>query len=98
MALYDVWDNPAEGAMLLEVQANVLADYSTRVVIPLVPAKGHIKATRLNPVVSIGETEWLVYTQYISAVPKSVLKSKVANLNPEHDRIIAALDFLFTGV
>jgi toxin CcdB len=98
LARYDVWDNPAEGGLLLEVQADVLSEYSSRVVIPLVPAAAHKNAGRLNPVVMIGETEWMVFTQYVSAVPKAVLKRRIANLAEEHFRIVAALDFLFTGV
>lgn len=98
MARYDVWDNPAEGGLLLEVQSDLLSEYSSRVVIPLVPAATHKNAGRLNPVVMIGETEWTVFTQYISAVPKAALKRRIANLADEHLRIVAALDFLFAGI
>jgi len=98
VAHYDVWQSPDGAELLLEVQANVLSEYSSRVVVPLVPRTEHRPASRLNPVFSIGEREWTLYTQYIAAVPVRILKHRVANVTREHDRIVAALDFLFTGV
>ncbi|MCG6859409.1 MAG: CcdB family protein [Salaquimonas sp.] len=97
MARYDVYDNPVESGLLLDVQSDILADYSTRVVVPLVPKSGDDAAYRLNPVFEIGEREWVMYTQHLSAVPGAALKNKIANMTPEHDRIVAALDMLFHG-
>jgi toxin CcdB len=97
LARYDIYDNPAEGALLLDVQANLLSELSTRVVVPLFSKTTHKPAERLNPVFRIGDGEWVMFTQYLSAIPKSVLKNKVGNLDKEHDKIVAALDMLFQG-
>ncbi len=97
LAKYDVYDNPAEGGLLLEVQADVLSEFSSRVVVPLVPGIHHRPVDRLNPVFKIGDAEWVMFTQYLTAVPKSVLKEKIGHLGGEHDRIVAALDMLFQG-
>lgn len=97
LARYDVYDNPAEGALLLDIQADLLSELSSRVVVPLIPKSEHKQAERLNPVFCVGDEDWVMLTQYLSAVPKSVLKNKVGNLDEEHDKIVAALDMLFQG-
>lgn len=97
LARYDVYENAVEGGLLLDLQADLLSDLTTRVVVPLVVKSGNIAAERLNPVFDIGEQEWVMWTQYLSAVPKSILKVRIDNLAGEHDRIIAALDMLFQG-
>lgn len=97
LARYDVYANADEGGLLLDIQADLLSDLTTCVVVPLVPKSGNIAADRLNPVFNLGGQEWMMWTQYLSAVPKSVLKVRIDNLAGEHDRIIAALDMLFQG-
>ena len=36
-------------------------------------------------------------TQFIAAVPASILLERITSLSEEHDRIVAALDMLFQG-
>jgi toxin CcdB len=46
MARYDVFPNLGGSGYLLDVQADILEDLSTRVVVPLVPATDKVKVVR----------------------------------------------------
>jgi toxin CcdB len=52
---------------------------------------------RLNPKVGVGDTALVALTQYMASVSNRLLRNPVANLSPQRDEILAALDFLFTG-
>lgn len=104
MAHLDVYRNPnakqAPGfPYLLEVQTSLLGEIPTTVVIPLgLPAViDHIPVVRLNPPVKVSGRKLLVMTQELAAIKRRTLKEPVANLSPQRDEILAALDFLFTG-
>jgi toxin CcdB len=56
-----------------------------------------VAVVRLNPTGPIAGKEYLVRVQDIATMPRSLLKKPVANLSPQRDEILAALDFLFTG-
>ena len=85
---------------LLDVQARLLDDLETRVVVPLAAKElfaGKI-LTRLMPIVEIRGKEHVAVTPQMSGIAKRELGDCVANLAPARPEIIAALDFLFTGV
>lgn len=52
---------------------------------------------RLNPQLMIEEEMLIALTQDIAAISRRLLIHPVANLSAQHDEILAALDFLFTG-
>jgi len=98
MSRYEVYANPSGRGYLLDVQADILQPLNTRVAVPLVPLSGAPKpAKTLNPVFDIGGEPYAMVTQYIAAVPVSELLNPVCSLQPRHDEIVAAIDFLFHG-
>jgi toxin CcdB len=98
MARHDVFARIGGDGYLLDVQADLLDILATRIVVPLLPiAIAPKQARRLNPVFRVGGIEVVMATQFLSAVPVSVLGEKQANLSTEHDRIVAALDMAFQG-
>jgi toxin CcdB len=103
LAQFDVYPNPI-GTMdnvpfLVDVQADHLAGMPTRMVIPLGRPNESLRPTRnLNPSLCVeGETLVLI-TQHATALPARVLGRKVTSLAEHRSDIIAALDFLFTGI
>lgn len=85
--------------LLLDVQADLLAQLDTRVVVPLAP-KRTFKATPLrivNPVLKIDGTEYVAVFQELAAIAKADLGAVKASAVPYRSELIAALDFLFTG-
>lgn len=103
MAQFDVYRNPNPATVaavpyLLDVQSDLLSESRTRVVVPLAPLESVGRpAARLNPVFRVEDTEVLMMTQHLAAVPRAALHNPVMSLTGEHDRIVAALDFLVLG-
>jgi toxin CcdB len=101
MARFDVHRNQRSGTsfpFLLDVQANLLSDLRTRLVIPLLPAglapraRGH-----LNPEVKVAGEPFRLQTEIIGPVAVSQLGELVASLEQQRDEIVAAIDFLLQG-
>ncbi|KAB2658038.1 plasmid maintenance protein CcdB [Brucella tritici] len=97
MARYDVYSNPG-GGYVLDVQADLLDELKTRIVIPLIiKTLAPIPAKRLNPSFDIEGEEYVLVTQFMAAIPVSVFKTPVTNLSASHDEIVAARDMVFHG-
>ncbi|MFZ5468233.1 MAG: CcdB family protein [Myxococcota bacterium] len=100
---FDVFRNPNAATAravpwLLVIQADLLEDFPTRAVIPLVrPSALQVPASRLNPSFEISGERAILLTQQIGAVPKRSLKERVAVLADQRTKIIGAIDFLLAG-
>lgn len=98
MAQYEVFSNPAGGGCLLDVQSNLLEDLNVRAVVPLLlEGDAPVAASRLNPIFEIEGAAHVMMTQYIAAVPTSLLRSPIGDLSAKFDAITSALDMLFHG-
>ncbi len=86
--------------MVVDVQADLLSDLASRVVVPLVPEQKakHEKLPQLKPLIRVGDADYVLMTTDIGVLPKSQLGAHVTNIEDKHrDDITAALDFLFQG-
>lgn len=98
MAQFDVW-RTSEGALVIDCQSNLLKHLNTRLVVPLLHAdQFDAVARRLNPLFTIEETDYVMYTQFTATFPVSQLSEIVMNLDDDSLSIIGALDVLLTGV
>ena len=98
MARFDVYRNGADRGFLLDVQADLLSHLNTRVVVPLLACDGDLLSAKgLNPVFEIEGGGWVMATQFMAAVPSSLLKVSVARLDAFRAEITTALDMLFQG-
>ena len=98
MAKYDLFANPDGEGYLLDVQANLLEDLATRIVVPLVPQPNAPRALkRLNPVFAIGGKQFVMFTHLIGTVSTSGLADPRTSLAEHSDQVDAALDMLFRG-
>jgi toxin CcdB len=98
MARFDLYAEPGGAGFLLDVQTDLLHGFTTRVVIPVLPAESIPTPIRaLTPAVEIGGRRHLVATQLLSAVPAAMLKVPVGNLSRHADAITRALEMLFQG-
>lgn len=80
------------------MQANVLSSLNTRVVVPLLPlSEAPVPAKRLNPVFEIATEPHVMVTQFLTAIPWSLLGQSVTNLDNRHIEVMAALDMVLIG-
>jgi toxin CcdB len=85
---------------LLDIQSNLLSELETRVVVPLYAAtavKGKA-LTVLTPIFEIEGKEYVAMTPQLAGISKKELGAEVAELAARRGTIIAALDFLITGI
>ena len=98
MARLDVYPNPDRAGYLLDVQTDLLDGLNTRVVVPLLPLEQAPEpAKRLNPVFEINGQKVVMATQFLAAVPATLLKSPTGNLADHFASITNALDMVFQG-
>ncbi|MEP3427973.1 MAG: CcdB family protein [Hyphomicrobiales bacterium] len=98
MARNDLYRLTSSQTLVLDVQADLLDNLNTRVVVPLLGrADAPTPAKFLNPVFTLEEEEFVMATQFLSAVSKSELGDAVGNLDKHHQDITRALDMVFQG-
>ncbi|HOB45670.1 MAG TPA: CcdB family protein [Zoogloea sp.] len=98
MARFGVFRNPDAAGYLLDVQADLLGHLNTRVVVPLLPLNvAPTPAKTLNPVFEVDGESVVMATQFLAAVPASLLRTGIASLEGRRHDITAALDLLFQG-
>lgn len=85
---------------LLDVQSDLLSELDTRLVIPLYVGtawKGK-PFTVLTPRFEIQGKEYVLMTPQLAGISKKDLGEEVTELTAGRNSIIAALDFLITGI
>ena len=80
------------------IPADLLNHLNTRMVVPLLPASEAPKpAGTLNPVFQINEASYVMVTQFMAAVPVSILKEVVGSLEAHRYEIVSAIDLSMQG-
>ena len=103
MAQFDIFANPFPRSrdlqpFLVSLQSDLLSrGLDTVVVAPLEPAETDTFADRLNPRFDIESGPFVLIAQELVTIRKAALGAPRGSLAGERDRIIAALDVLFTG-
>lgn len=105
MSQFHAHNNPNKASRkaypyLLDIQSNLLHELRTTVVVPLSPASLASEAaiTRLNPVVEIDGERFIALIPQMAGIDHKQLDPQVAELGEYRDTIVAALDFLISGV
>ncbi len=100
---FDVVANPdaedsAHRPYLVVLQSDLVSGLYSTVVAPLVPREQFSGAHRLNPLMSVDGRDYWLATHELFAVDRRVLRERVASVSEHRDAIIAAIDFVFTGI
>jgi toxin CcdB len=103
MAQFDVHKNTAGGGLyplLLDIQADALSRIGRRIVVPMVLRRryGGKAIPRLNPVVSVRGSDYVLVFQDLASIPRTALGERVDSLANRRAELIAAVDLLFTGI
>jgi toxin CcdB len=100
---FDVVENPFARSrdrqpFLVALQSDLLTRaLDTIVVAPLEPKGSATFADRLNPEIDVDGQPFVLIAQEIVTVRKSVLGKSHGSIAKDRDKVIAALDLLFTG-
>lgn len=101
MARFDVYKYESSSVpLVVEVQADLLADLSTCIVLPLVSEKRASKELlqKLKPVIKINGNSYILMTTDIGVLTRNSLGDVIANIEDDYRQTITeALDFLFQG-
>lgn len=102
MAQFDVHRNPNASSdvrpYLLDVQSDLIGRLPTRVVVPLALVGQFGAARHLNPIFEVEGRDVVMSTAEIAGIPRGAIGEKVASLDAQRSEIIAAIDFLITGI
>ena len=86
-------------ALAVDLQNKLLEGLATRLIAPLrLLSEMDRPVLRLNPVVEIEGKRYFIALQGAATVRVKALGAKVASLENRRDEIVAAIDFLVTGV
>lgn len=85
---------------LLDIQSSLLNELRTTVVIPLCPKSitGSAVISKLCPEVDIGNKHYVALTQQIAGIDRKVLGKEICDLSHCRSEVIAALDFIVSGI
>lgn len=105
MAQFTAYENPNKTTKktypyLLDIQSNLLSDLRTTVVIPLCTTKlaGKAAITKLCLIVEIEGKSFIALTQQLAGIDRHSLGQRVCDLSQYRSEIIAALDFIISGI
>ena len=84
----------------VDVQSELLSTLNSRLVIPLTPLEllENKAPSLLCPMIQIEQGDFVMLTQQMASVPTKILAEPVADLSTFRAEIIAAIDFLITGI
>ncbi len=83
----------------LDVQSDLIETIGSRVVVPLIPAeRAGAAIDGLMPKLTLDDRELVMDSAQIMGVPVRMLGPKVADLSHERATIMAAIDFLISGI
>lgn len=105
MAQFAAYENPNPTTKktypyLLDIQSDLLDELRTTVVIPLSPTSlaGKAAITKLCPMIEIDNKNYIALTQQIAGVDRRGLGKEVCDLSHYRSEIIAASDFIISGI
>ncbi|NIZ01508.1 CcdB family protein [Thalassospira lucentensis] len=87
-----------EEGYVVDVQAELLSDFRSRVVVPLKSTSQFpLPADRLNPVIKIGGDDWVRLPQFIATLSTSELGEKAGEFEDAF-KLTNALNMVFHGI
>ncbi len=83
---------------VIVLQADLMGEFSTVVVAPLMAETAATKISRLNPSVKVLGKTYRVSMAELASVLRKQLGEVVVNVEEQHGEFVAAIDFVFTGI
>lgn len=85
---------------LLDIQSDLLSELQTRVVVPLAERRAVSGAAveNLMPLVEVGGKTYIAMVPQLAGVARAELGAVVETCEASRQDVVAALDFLITGI
>lgn len=102
MAQFDVYENTNTQSresypLLLDIQADILRDLNTRIIIPLTPLSGATKPLVFTPMIEIRGRKYRALFNLMASYPVAELGMGMTNLADSRSTLMAAYDFVIQG-
>ena len=103
MRQYDICRNANAASrkqvpFVIVLQSDLMQDFKTVVVAPLMTETPATKISKLNPVVLAQGRTYRVSMAEMAGVLRSQLGETIANVEDQHAEFVASIDLLFTGI
>lgn len=105
MAQFIAYQNPNPATRrqypyLLDIQNDLLSDLRTTIVVPLSPGEqvATLTISKLNPILQLGGASFAVMIQEMAGIDRSQLGQEAFDLALHRSEVIAAIDFVLTGI
>lgn len=99
MAQFDVYRLTGLEGLAVDIQHDHLDQLPTRLIVPLLAPDDLAGGMgRLNPNIRFDGRDFVLKTEFATAVDIRELGQPVGNIAAERDRIIAAMDMLVSGI
>lgn len=102
---FDVYENPSPKMrdvypLVVDVQSNLLGSLATRMVVPLAVTTLPTKdlPQRLCPLITVNSKSLMLVPFEAAPLDKRLLKVKVTSVFDQSHEIIAAMDFVLSGI
>lgn len=84
----------------IDIQTSLLDSLNSRVVIPITPVKNVNTEYPKNlcPIIKIKEKNFALLTHQVTSIPVSLLREKTLSAESSRKDIVAAIDFVVTGI
>jgi len=85
---------------LLDIQSDLLDDLQTTVVIPLCPKSiiDRVVMAKLCPILEINGEKFVALASQLAGVERKVLGKEIGDFSHYRTEIVAAVDFLISGI
>lgn len=86
--------------LLVDVQVGLLDSLHTRVVVPLTKASGVMRSpvSHATPLIKVDGTSYLFMTPLVAGIARNELGPVAGSVANHRSEIVAAFDFLITGI
>ena len=100
---YDICSNTNKASrsrvpFVVVLQSDLMRDFQTVVVAPLMAETIATKISRLNPLLKVQGKSYRVSMAELAGVSRKQLGEVVANVQDQHLEFVGAIDLLFTGI
>lgn len=86
------------GELAVILQSDLLEEFATRVVVPLIPVSDLTPTPRLHPLIAVGRRQHALAMEQISAVRVKDIAKVVASARELQYEILRSYDMLVSGI